>query len=91
MKKCFKCGGTQIAAGRITRSSHEFFSDIVFKPEKLRFLALTVQPGTSLDADSYACLECGTVWSQTNPHELRDFIRRNCKPSKHKKGEIETG
>ena len=79
MTKCFKCGGLEIVKGKITRSGRDFFSDIVFAPEGLRFLTLTLQPGTPLQTESYACLGCGAVWSQTDPRALRDFIQKHCK------------
>ena len=83
MTKCLKCGGTEIARGKITRSSEEYFSDIVFEPEGLRFFTLTIQHGTKLDSVSYACLECGTVWSGTSPSALREFIQKHCRRQDH--------
>ena len=79
MTTCHKCGGTEIATGKIGRSSEEYFSDIVFEPDGMRFLALTLEHGTKLLGESYACVKCGTVWSQTDPEALRDFIRKYCK------------
>lgn len=79
MTKCFRCGGTEIAKGKITRSSEDYFSDIVFGPDDLRFLTVTLKYGTQLQPESYACLSCGAVWSQTDPKALRDFIRKHCK------------
>ena len=51
--------------GKITRSSEQYFSDIVFGPDGLRLIAVTLKRGTPLQPESYACLGCGTVWSQT--------------------------
>jgi hypothetical protein len=85
MTKCLKCGGTDITKGKIRRSSEEFFSDIIFGPEKLRFLTVALQHGTKLEPESYACLNCGTVWSRTDPAALRDFIRKHCKRPKDEK------
>jgi len=86
MTKCLKCGGTEIAKGKLRRSSEELFSDIIFSPDApIRFLALTFSRGTTLEPESYACLNCGTVWSQTDPSALRDFIRKHCKGSSNEK------
>jgi hypothetical protein len=79
MTKCFKCGGTDITKGQISRSMKEYFSDLVFAPDGLRFLAATINCGTRLEPDSYACLSCGSVWSQTDPAALKDFMRKHCK------------
>lgn len=81
MTKCLKCGSTEIVKGRITRSGDEFFSDIVFRPNGLRFLAIALKYGTALWPVSYACLGCGAVLSQTDPEILREFIKKHCKMS----------
>ena len=83
MTLCFKCGGTEIVRGKIRRSSEEYFSDIVFGPDGLRFLTLTVAKGTKLQGESYACLKCGAVWSQTDPDALRAFVQKHCKSQSH--------
>ena len=79
MTKFYKCGDSEIAKGKIRRSSYEYFSDIVFGPDDVRFLALTLDRGTKLVETSYACLNCGAVWSETDPIALRDFIQKHCK------------
>lgn len=79
MIKCIRCGGSDAVTGRITRSSKEYFSDVVFGPEGIRFLTVTVRPGTKLDPEGHACLDCGTVWSHTDPAALREFIQKHCR------------
>ena len=86
MTTCFKCSGTEIVKGKIRRSSEEFFSDIVFGPDGTRrFLALTFDHGTKLQGESYACLKCGAVLSQTDPDALRAFIQKHYKSESHEK------
>ena len=80
MKKCFKCGSTEIVPGRISENNERMFSAAQFEPEGLRFLALTMRHGTLLDLESFACLKCGSVWSQTDPEDLRKFIKKHCNP-----------
>ena len=77
MTRCFKCGGEDIVTGTIYGGSEAAFS--VFKPASLRFFSLTFRGGTDVQKNSYACLNCGTVWSRTDPRELRQFIRKHCK------------
>ena len=79
MTTCLKCGGTELAKGKIKRSIDEFFSDIVFGPDGLRLLTLTLKHGTPLKQESYACLGCGMVYSQIDQNTLRDFIKKHCK------------
>jgi hypothetical protein len=50
----------------------------VFRPQGLRFLALTMSQGPQLAEEGFACLDCGLVWSQTSPDELSTFIRKHC-------------
>jgi hypothetical protein len=52
--------------------------DLVFRPDRSRFFALTLAHGTPVDRESYACLGCGSVWSETNPKALREFIDKHC-------------
>jgi len=59
----------------------DFFDSVIFQPKGLRFLSMTWDHGTILETEPQACLTCGTVWSQTNPVTLRDFIRKHCKGS----------
>lgn len=86
MTKCFKCGGTEMVKGKITRSSEEYLWGMVFAPEGLLFLTLTPRHGTKLQPESNACLGCGAVWSQTDANALRGFIRKHCKPQAKSKG-----
>ncbi len=79
--KCFKCGGKEIVKGEITVSGKGkggLFSFNIFQPDTLRFLTLTLTNGTKLETHSYACLNCGTVWSQADVDALREFIRKHC-------------
>ena len=79
MTKCFKCGGTEIAKGEISASGNKgLLSQTTFQPDGLRFLTFTLSNGTTLQRESYACLNCGTVWSQTDENGLREFIRKHC-------------
>jgi hypothetical protein len=57
------------------------FPELVFNPGKIRFLALTLAHGTPVDKESYACLSCGFVWSETNPQALSEFIKQHCRES----------
>jgi hypothetical protein len=79
--KCPKCGGIEIAKGRLTLSFGHYLSGMVFEPEGRRLFTLSVMPGSFIAPQSYACLGCGAVWSQTDPKALRDFIGKHCKAS----------
>jgi hypothetical protein len=72
MMKCFRCGARDIAKGRIFLPS-DSLRNMVFEPDGLRFFSLTYVHGPALRKESYACLSCGTVWSQTDPVCPRGF------------------
>ncbi len=77
--KCFNCGGTELAKGRIEMGSDSMLASPTFRPDGLRFLAMTMSHGTPLNMESYACLSCGLVWSQTNAQDLKDHVQKYCK------------
>jgi len=79
MKKCFKCGGTEIVKGKICISASEYFPEYFFKPDGLRLFAATLRAGAKLDTESYACLGCGAIWSQTDSVALKEFMQKHCK------------
>jgi hypothetical protein len=54
---------------------------LVFRPGNARFFALTLTHGTPVDNESYACLSCGFVWSETDPQALREFVKKHCRES----------
>ena len=82
MTKCYKCGGTEIAKGKIT-VGYQSFSTLVFQPEGLKFFSFSLLQGTEMGSESFTCLSCGTVWSQTNAEALKEFIQHNCKKPRH--------
>ena len=79
MTKCCKCGGTEIVTGKIKTSRDSGLRDTFFLPDHLRFLTATLGKGVRLYRESYACLNCGSVWSETEAGELREFIREHSK------------
>ena len=81
LTKCLKCGGNEIAKGSLSLTGGHYLSGMVFEPEGRRFFTLTTRPGTTLNPISYACLECGMVWSQTDPNALKEYINKHCKKS----------
>ncbi len=79
MTTCFKCGGTEIAKGKIMLWAGQSHWSNVFGPDGLRLLTTALGRGTKLEDESYACLKCGAVFSQTDPEALKDFVRKHCK------------
>jgi len=77
MKQCIKCKSTKVVKGSIVEWSSSTPHRQLFKPNHIKFTAMTVNGGVPLDA--YACMECGLAWSETDPHALKAFVDKNCK------------
>jgi predicted nucleic-acid-binding Zn-ribbon protein len=78
--QCLKCRGTRIARGELTTSGGKSF-DVVFKPLGVQLFKFTDKGGVGIPKNGYACLDCGTVWSQIDAVALTGFIDANCKQS----------
>ena len=61
--------------------------DVIFKPPGVRRLKFTGKGGAEVSPDSYACLDCGTVWSHTDAAALGRFIAANCKHTANEKAD----
>lgn len=80
MINCIKCSSIEIAKGDLTvNNGNVFFCDMVFRPARTKFITFTIDKGTKIEQESYACLNCGMVYSQCNPTDLKGFISKNCK------------
>lgn len=69
--ECNHCKGKRVAKGSL-QGGH---GNLYFAPSGLKF-GLRPSRGTAIQ--SFACLDCGLVWSSTPPTELDDFIREHC-------------
>ncbi len=78
MPECLKCKSENVISGCVV--NHDCEQPAVFRPQGLRFLALTLNQGPQLADQGYACLDCGLVWSSTAPDKLATFIRKHCEP-----------
>ena len=74
--QCLKCKSQNVTRGCVV--DYESGQPALFRPRGLRFLALTLAPGSVLADEGFACLDCGLVWSSTEPAELARFIRKHC-------------
>ena len=77
MKKCPQCGGLRIVSGRFTEYGGS--GTVVFRPDTLRSLAITLSGGAELNRESLACRDCGLVWNFADPAVLNKFLRRHCR------------
>jgi hypothetical protein len=59
----------------------------MFKPDGAGFFLLRFLGGVVLSSEkSSACLDCGLVWDQLRPAELKEFISNHC----HERAKEET-
>lgn len=73
MRSCPHCGSQRIITGRLLGESRA-----VFRPDNLRFLALTITGGATLAKQSFACRDCGLVWNFADKNKLERFLRKHC-------------
>ena len=79
---CPKCKSARVIEGKILDYGGRFnlFGRTAsFRPNGIRFRAMTVSTAIGLSDASFGCLDCGLVWSSTEPNELAEFYRKNCK------------
>ena len=74
---CPNCDSPNVAQGELVPSGRGM--SVVFRPEGTHFFNLSLWGGVTLwSSSSYACLECGLVWSRLQPNELKEFISKHC-------------
>src|SRR5262245_28478751 len=76
MSECPHCRSQRIVTGRMVRYASR--QDAVFRPDNLGFLTLTVAGGVSVGAQSYACRECGLMWTFADKEKLNRFLEKHC-------------
>lgn len=82
MDHCHRCKSQNIVKGIITNWGHSMAASTpIFRPNEMRFFAVTIEGGLEIERDVHACLDCGLVWTATDRTRLNEFIERNCKKS----------
>jgi len=76
MIHCLQCKGSNVAKGSV--ENYENHQAAIFRPQGLRTFTLTIAGGTQLEAEAFACLDCGLVWSSTPADKLASFIQKHC-------------
>ena len=77
---CPKCGSSNVRRGKLLPGGRGIA--VIFRPEGARMFNLSFWGGVVLSSDdSCACLDCGLVWSQVQPGELKEFISKHCRGS----------
>jgi hypothetical protein len=76
MPQCLQCKSERVTKGRV--ENYESHAPAVFRPHGLRTFTFTLAGGTQLSEDAHACLDCGLVWSSTEPEKLTAFIQKHC-------------
>jgi len=72
-----KCGSEKVIQGRMVCSAR--MQRPVFRPKSLRFFSFLFSGGVLASDKSFACLDCGLIWSSAAPDELRTFVKKHCK------------
>jgi hypothetical protein len=69
--QCIQCHSNRIETG-LLKGAHGI--DTVFTPSGLKSRLRRLR---GIPIRSFACLDCGFVWSLVVPKELEDFIRKH--------------
>ena len=76
MRQCIKCQGRQVVSGKLVQYGGS--TTAVFRPARIRFATLSFVGGVPVDEESFACLDCGTVWTLTDKDKLCRFMKSHC-------------
>ena len=74
---CPSCKSQHLVVGEIGPDATSDYS-VVFKPERQRLWSLALSKGVELSRETYACRDCGLIWSQVDRAALAEFINRHC-------------
>jgi len=74
---CLKCKSGHVFAGKIGRPTAIGWGTAIFKPDiSVPFLAPSLGPGPTCDEETFACLDCGLVWSSLIAEDLKNFLTK---------------
>lgn len=79
MPACLKCGSDRVIEGRLVSGGEN--AGAIFQPSGHRWLSFSIYGGVFVEKESFACTDCGLVWSTTSTEELRTFIEKHCEKS----------
>lgn len=75
MNPCPRCGGRNFVSGKLTAAES---SEVVFRPDSLRILTITLKGGPVIQSECMACRDCGYLSTQVDKNALERFIARHC-------------
>lgn len=77
MKPCPQCRGSNLATGKM-RNAQGRSGRVAFVPDQMKFWTFSLTGGP-LVKDAYAGMDCGLIWSTTNPLALSEFVKTKTK------------
>lgn len=75
MPACLKCGSEKVIEGRLCNSGETWTA--VFRPTSTPIFDFSLYGGVFVDSKSFACVDCGLIWSSASPEELRTFVEKH--------------
>ena len=76
MQQCPKCHSQQVVIGKMVQYGGS--TSAVFRPTKTRFATLSISGGVPVAEESFACLDCGLVWTVADKDKLLAFMESHC-------------
>jgi Zn-finger nucleic acid-binding protein len=77
---CPRCHSEHVWKGEIY--AHSYWP--VFKPGRVRRWHSFFNPGITMPKAAISCLDCGLVWTDAPPEELRKIIQKHCEQTDNK-------
>jgi hypothetical protein len=74
---CLRCQGVNLHLGKIISRGEG--CGVGFRPENMRFWSGVFSGGVEFENIARACLDCGFIWTEASPRELRKFVAAKCK------------
>jgi hypothetical protein len=73
MSECPHCHSQRVVTGTLVGRRAA-----VFRPDTLRVVALTLTGGVSVGRQSFACQDCGLMWTFGDKEKLNRFLEKHC-------------
>jgi len=80
MTECPKCKSQKVTAGGLTVNGRSSRLAMAFVPGTLKWHQFSLEGGAELQAEAFACPDCGMVWTTAAyPENLRGIISQFAK------------
>jgi hypothetical protein len=77
MPDCLKCKSSNVTTGHLSITGESARKPTTFIPGTLKWYQFSLDGGAELQAEAFACTDCGLVWTAAAyPEVLREVVKR---------------